>query len=256
MELGLRGKVALVTGSSRGIGRAIAVGLGAEGCKVTLCARGREALEEAAGAVRAAGGVALAVEADVTTADGLERVLDETRRAHGPIDILVNNVGGSRGSPTWEATDEDWGQVLDLNLMPAVRASRAVIPEMVERRSGSIVVVSSIYGRESGGATTYNAAKAAELATAKQLARQLAPHGVRVNTVAPGSILFPGGGWQRRIDADPEAMRRFVASDMPLGRFGAPEEIANVVVFLCSDRASLVTGACVNVDGGQSRSNI
>jgi len=256
MELGLRGKVALVTGSSRGIGRAIAIGLGAEGCKVTLCARGREALEEAAGAVRAAGGTALAVESDVTTADGLARVLDETRRAHGPIDVLVNNVGGSRGSPTWEATDDDWSQVLDLNLMPAVRASRAVIPEMVERRSGCIVVVSSIYGRESGGATTYNAAKAAELATAKQLARQLAPHGVRVNTVAPGSILFPGGGWQRRIDADPEAMRRFVQGEMPLGRFGAPEEIANVVVFLCSDRASLVTGACINVDGGQSRSNI
>jgi 3-oxoacyl-[acyl-carrier protein] reductase len=198
--------------------------------------------------------VALAVEADVTTADGLESVLEQTRRAHGPIDILVNNVGGSRGSPTWEATDDDWDQVLDLNLMPAVRASRAVIPEMVERRSGCIVVISSIYGRESGGATTYNAAKAAELALAKQLARQLAPHGVRVN--APGSILFPGGGWQRRIDADPEAMRRFVASDMPLGRFGKPEEIANVVVFLCSDRASLVTGACINVDGGQSRSNI
>jgi 3-oxoacyl-[acyl-carrier protein] reductase len=256
MELGLRGKVALVTGSSRGIGRAIAIGLGAEGCKVTLCARGAGPLEEAAAAVRAAGGAALAVEADVTTAEGLQRVLDQTRRAHGPIDILVNNVGGSRGSPTWEATDEDWTQVLDLNLMPAVRANRAVIPEMVERRRGCIVVVSSIYGRESGGATTYNAAKAAELAMAKQLARQLAPHGVRVNTVAPGSILFPGGGWQRRIDADPEAMRRFVESDMPLGRFGAPEEIANVVVFLCSDRASLVTGACLNVDGCQSRSNI
>jgi len=256
MELGLEGKVAVVTGSSRGIGRAIAVGLGAEGCRVTLCARGREALEEAAAAVRAAGGAALPVEADVTTVDGLERVLDQTHRAHGPIDVLVNNVGGSRGSPTWEASDDDWTQVLDLNLMPAVRASRAVIPEMVERRTGCIVVVSSIYGRESGGATTYNTAKAAELAMAKQLARQLAPHGVRVNTVAPGSILFPGGSWQRRMDADPGTIQRFVQSDMPLGRFGAPEEIASVVVFLCSERASLLTGACINVDGCQSRSNI
>ncbi|HEV8633584.1 MAG TPA: SDR family oxidoreductase [Chloroflexota bacterium] len=256
MELGLKGKVAVVTGSSRGIGRAIAVGLGAEGSRVTLCARGREALEDAAAAVRAAGGTALPVEADVTTVDGLERVLDQTHRAHGPVEILVNNVGGSRGSPTWDASDDDWTQVLDLNLMPAVRASRAVIPEMVERRTGCIVVVSSIYGRESGGATTYNAAKAAELAMAKQLARQLAPHGVRVNTVAPGSILFPGGSWQRRMDAAPEAIQRFVQSDMPLGRFGAPEEIASVVVFLCSERASLVTGACINVDGCQSRSNI
>jgi 3-oxoacyl-[acyl-carrier protein] reductase len=256
MELGLRGKVAVITGSSRGIGRATAVALGGEGCRVALSARGSEALAEAAVAVRAAGGEALPVEVDVTEDGGVDRLLAETRRAFGPIDILVNNVGGSRGAPTWEASDEDWSTVLDLNLMPAVRASRAVVPEMVARGSGSIVIISSIYGRESGGATTYNAAKAAELALSKQLARQLAPHGVRVNAVAPGSVLFPGGGWQRRIDADPEAMKRFVASDMPLGRFGRPEEIADVVVFLCSERASLVTGVCLNVDGCQSRSNI
>jgi 3-oxoacyl-[acyl-carrier protein] reductase len=140
--------------------------------------------------------------------------------------------------------------------MPAVRCSRAVIPSMIERRAGAIVIVSSIYGRESGGGTTYNAAKAAELSLAKQLARQLAPHNVRVNAVAPGSIIFPGGSWQRRVDADPEAMRRFVESDMPLGRFGRPEEVANVIVFLSSTCASLISGACLNVDGCQSRSNI
>jgi 3-oxoacyl-[acyl-carrier protein] reductase len=256
VQLDLRDRVAVVTGSSRGIGRAIAIGLAAEGAKVTICARGREALDDAAAAVRAAGGSVVAVEADVTSAEGVASVLDETRRAHGPVDILVNNVGGSRGNATWQASDEEWSTVLDLNLLPAVRASRAVIPEMVERRRGSIVFISSIYGRESGGPVTYNAAKAAELATSKQLAKQLAPHGVRVNSVAPGSILFPGGSWQRRIDADPEALRRFVEAEMPLGRFGTPEEVANVVVFLASDRASLVTGTCVNVDGCQSRSNI
>jgi 3-oxoacyl-[acyl-carrier protein] reductase len=256
VQLDLHDRVAVVTGSSRGIGRAIAIGLAAEGARVTICARGREALDEAAAAVRAAGGSVVAVEADVTSAEGVARVLDETRRAHGPVDILVNNVGGSRGSPTWEASDEDWSTVLDLNLLPAVRATRAVIPEMVERKRGSIIFISSIYGRESGGPVTYNAAKAAELATAKQLAKQLAPQGVRVNSVAPGSILFPGGSWQRRIDADPETLRRFVETEMPLGRFGTPEEVANVVVFLASDRASLVTGTCLNVDGCQSRSNI
>jgi 3-oxoacyl-[acyl-carrier protein] reductase len=256
VQLDLRDRVAVVTGSSRGIGRAIAIGLAAEGAKVTICARGREALDDAAAAIRAAGGSVVAVEADVTSAEGVASVLDETRRAHGPVDILVNNVGGSRGNATWQASDEEWSTVLDLNLLPAVRASRAVIPEMVERRRGSIVFISSIYGRESGGPVTYNAAKAAELATSKQLAKQLAPHGVRVNSVAPGSILFPGGSWQRRIDADPEALRRFVEAEMPLGRFGTPEEVANVVVFLASDRASLVTGTCVNVDGCQSRSNI
>jgi len=256
MDLGLRGKVVVITGSSRGIGRATAIAFGAEGARVVLSARGAEQLDEAAGAVRAAGGEALPVQVDVTTDEGVGRLLDETSRAFGPVDVLVNNVGGSRGAPTWEASDEDWRSVLDLNLMPAVRCSRAVIPAMIERRAGSIVIVSSIYGRESGGATTYNAAKAAELSLAKQLARQLAPHNVRVNAVAPGSVIFPGGGWQRRVDADPEAMRRFVQSDMPLGRFGEPPEIASVIVFLSSERASLITGACLNVDGGQSRSNI
>ena len=256
MELGLRGKVVVITGSSRGIGRATAIAFGREGARVVLSARGGEALEEAAGAVRVAGGEALPVQVDVTTDEGVSTLLGEAGRAFGPVDVLVNNVGGSRGVPTWEASDEDWRTVLDVNLMPAVRCSRAVIPSMVERRSGAIAIVSSIYGRESGGPTTYNAAKAAELALAKQLARQLAPHGVRVNAVAPGSVIFPGGSWQRRVDADPEAMKRFVASDMPLGRFGRPDEVADAIVFLCSERASLITGACLNVDGCQSRSNI
>src|SRR5262249_25532467 len=147
MDLGLRGKVVVITGSSRGIGRATAIAFGAEGARVVLSARNEEHLAEAAGEVRAAGGEALPVPVGVTTEEGTAGVIDEAQGGFGPIDVLVNSVGGSRGAPTWEASDEDWRTVLELNLMPAVRCSRAAIPSMVQRRSGPIVIVSSIYGR-------------------------------------------------------------------------------------------------------------
>jgi 3-oxoacyl-[acyl-carrier protein] reductase len=127
---------------------------------------------------------------------------------------------------------------------------------MQAQEGGVIITISSIYGREGGGHITYNAAKAAEISMSKSLAGELAKDNIRVNSVAPGSILFPGGGWERRQQADPEGIAAFVESDMPLGRFGKPEEVADVVVFLASERASLVTGACLNVDGCQSKSNI
>ena len=260
MDLGLRGRPALVTGASRGIGRGIALELGREGCRVALCARGKEALEAAASEVRALGAEAIVVVADVTTASGVREAVEAANATFGAIDILVNNVGGSTGSSFQETSEEDWQRAIDLNLWPAVRASRLVVPSMRARGRGAIVNIVSIYGREWGGSyvrrPTYIAAKAAEIGMSKALAMELAPFGIRVNAVAPGSIIFPGGNWQRRVDADPEAMKRFVQSEMPLGRFGEPEEVANAIVFLSSARASLVTGACLNVDGCQSRSNI
>jgi 3-oxoacyl-[acyl-carrier protein] reductase len=256
VDLGLRGKVAIVTGSSRGIGLATARLLAAEGCRTVLCGRGREALDAALAEVRAAGGQAVAVEADVTTVEGVDHLVAEARAAFGPIDVLVNNVGGSRGPHDWQASDADWEAVIGLNVWPAVRVSRAVIPEMVERGRGCIVMVASIYGRESGGAMAYNATKAAEIALAKQLARQLGPRGLRVNAVAPGPILIPGNTWDRRQRADPAGMAAFVAAEIPRGRIGLPEEVASVIAFLCSEPASLVNGVCLSVDGGQSRSGI
>jgi 3-oxoacyl-[acyl-carrier protein] reductase len=257
VDLRLTDKVAIVTGSSRGIGKAIATGLAAEGCQVTLCARDADDLEGTAVELRATGAKVLAVAADVGKPEDPGRVVEETVQTFGRIDILVNNAGGARtAGPFLETGDPAWQTALDLNVMAAVRFSRLVVPEMQKVGGGVIINISSIWGRETGGTATYNAVKAAEISVAKSLARELAPLNIRVNSVAPGSIFFPGGSWDRRLRADPEGISAFMKREIPSGRFGRPEEVADVVVFLCSERANWVTGACLNVDGGQSRSNI
>ena len=256
MNLGLKDKVVIVTGASRGIGRAIAHGFAEEGARLSLCGRTPETLQKVTDELTARGTQVFAKPTDVTDSAQVHAFMTETLETYDRIDVVVNNVGGSRWTPLAEISDTEWHDILDLNLVSAARMNQLAIPAMEKQGGGVILMITSIYGREGGGHITYNAAKAAEISMAKSLAKELAPHNIRVNSVAPGSILFPGGGWARRMQADPEAMAAFVKSDMPLGRFGKPEEIANVVVFLASERASLVTGACVNVDGCQSHSNI
>jgi 3-oxoacyl-[acyl-carrier protein] reductase len=258
MDLGLGGRVAVVTGSSRGIGREVALTLATEGCRVVLCGRTAEPLEEAAAAVRERGGEALPLVLDVTDPAALPELVAAPQRRWGRLDVLVNNVGTNRRKPFLETTDEDWQAVLDANLLCHVRLTRLAVPLMMAQRAGAVIFVSSIFGRESGGASLslYNTTKSALISLAKILSLEVAPYGVRVNSVAPGSLRFPGSSWDKRVLADPEGMARFVQENIPLGRFGTPQEVADVVTFLASDRASLVTGACLNVDGGQSHSLI
>ncbi len=258
MDLGLKGKVALVAGASRGIGKAIAHSLAAEGSRLVICARGVEQLQETASVLRADGAEVHAVPLDITAEDAGDKLVGAALSAYGQVDVLVGNAGGNRRKPLEETTDADWQDILNLNLLSHIRCSRAAIPKMKKAGGGAIVFISSIFGREAGGAglSIYNTTKSALISMAKILALEVAGDGIRVNTVAPGSIRFPGGSWDRRCIEDPEGMAAFIEQNLPLGRFGKAEEVADTVTFLCSERASLITGACITVDGSQSRSLI
>ena len=257
MDLRLTDKVAIVTGSSRGLGLASATALALEGCRVVLSGRTAATLDDAAQQIRARGVDAARlhhVQADVSTAAGVAALVDGTVARFGGVDILVNNVGLARGADLVDTTDADWQEAFDQTLYPAIRASRAVVPLMRQRGGGVILMIASIFGREAGGRMTYNAVKAAEISLAKSLAQQLAKDNIRVNSIAPGSTLFPGGSWWKRQQADPAWIADFVKRELPFGRFGTPEEIGDVVAFLASPRAGWVSGASVVVDGCQSRS--
>jgi 3-oxoacyl-[acyl-carrier protein] reductase len=256
MDLGLSGKVAIITGSSRGLGLASAKALAAEGCHVCLSARGEAALTAAAAEVAAAAAPPAQVHtvaADLATDAGIRAVVEGTIARFGGVDVLVNNVALARGGDIVSTTDADWQEAFDQTLFPAIRATRLAVPSMRKRGGGVVLIVSSIFGREAGGRMTYNAVKAAEISLAKSLARDLARDNIRVNSVAPGSISFPGGSWHKRQQADPEGIAEFIRAELPFGRFGRADEVGDVVAFLASSRASWVSGTSVVVDGCQSR---
>jgi len=258
MDLHLQGKTAIVTGGSRGIGSYIAKRLAAEGCRLAICARGEEQLQQTTSDLETAGAEVLPLLLDVTDQGAIQRLVSETVERFGGVDILINNVGGNRRGAFADLSDNDWESVLDINFKVHQRASREVIPVMRDAGGGVILFIASIFGREAGGKglAIYNATKSALISLAKIMAMELAGEGIRVVSLAPGSIRFPGGSWDKRCLEDPEGMAEFIEQNLPIGRFGTAEEVADVAAFLVSERASLITGACVNVDGGQSRSLI
>jgi 3-oxoacyl-[acyl-carrier protein] reductase len=251
VDLGIAGKVALVTAGTRGIGLGIAEALSKEGARVAVAARTESDVKRTAASL---GG--LGIVADLMTEAGVHRAVKETEDRLGPVDILVNNLGLRAGTAWSDTGAKEFEAAFSGNVAVSVRMTQLVLPGMLRRGWGRIVAIASVWGRETGGAPAYNAAKAAEISFVKSLAREVASKGVTVNAVAPGSILWTGGGWDRRQKADPDGIADFVRQDMPLGRFGTVDEVSSVVAFVCSTHASLVNGAVIAVDGGQSRSGI
>ncbi len=268
----LEDRVAIVTGSSRGIGLAIAQALSAEGCSVVLCARGETALSRAEGCITHAGGVAFSVCADLTHPTAARQVVARTLRRFGRIDILVNNAGGLSGvdqnrsqnrpldRPFLKLTDADWRKTLELNLMTAVRACRAVIPEMQKQRTGRIINIASTAGIDKGAKyPDYRIAKSGLIALGAALSAELAPDGIGVNTVCPGPVWTPS--WEREarmkakregvpVEGMTQAIQAGVASTIPMGRMGHVDEVARLVAFLASPQTTWMTGAVIRIDGG------
>lgn len=250
MDLELAQKGVIITGASRGIGRAIALAFAREGANLALCARNLEALEAVKTEAEALGVTVLAQSCDVADAQSLEAFLNQAHQHLGTVDVLVNNVSGF-GTRDDEA---GWEAGFQVDIMASVRACWQVVPWMEAQGQGAIIHISSVSGLEAGWSPAYSAAKAALFSHSKNLAQSLAPKGIRVNSVAPGSIEFPGGSWERVKDSQPERYEQ-IRSSIPFGRLGQAEEVADAVVFLASARASWISGVTLAVDGVQHKGN-
>ena len=258
MDLGIEGRVALVTGGSRGLGRQSALSLANEGVNVAICGRSKETLDTAVREIETSGVSSIGVVADVSDPSAVEALHQQAVEGLGPVDILVNNVGGSLSRSDIVGTSiEDFRGTFDLNLFGSIHLMKLVIPHMREQRWGRIINIASIYGREYGGNVSYMSAKAALIGATKHVGVSLAKDGVLVNSIAPGSISHPGGSWEQyQRDNPPEVVKDFIDKNLPMGRFGWPEPVGDLVAFLASERAGMITGASINVDGGQSHSLI
>lgn len=256
MELDLRDKIVFISGSSRGLGKATAHRFLEEECYVVITGRNQDSIHSTSEEFINTFGEdrILSISSDLTTEEGVNQAVNLTLKRWKRIDILVANVGGT-ATPGWDISTDEWQSVLDTNFLGSMKLCRAVIPKMIETNEGNIIFVSSIAGLEDLGAPiTYAAAKSALTVSAQSLARILGKHKIRVNAVAPGNLLFPGGAWERKLAERGDFFQAYVEREVALQRFGKPEEVANVIAFLASSQASFVTGACWVIDGGQIRS--
>ena len=258
MDLGIAGKTALVTGGSRGLGRQAALSLAAEGVNVAICGRTQDTLDLTVAELEALGVKAIGLIGDVSDVETMAELHKNAVTGLGLIDILVNNVGGTRSREDITGTSvDDFKATFDLNVFGGYQLMREVIPHMQGQSWGRIINIASIWGRETGGNISYMAAKAALIGATRSTAMSLAKDGILVNSIAPGSIAHAGGSWESfQNNQPPEVVEQFIATQLPMGKFGWPEPLGDLIAFLCSDRAGLITGACIVVDGGQSHSMI
>ncbi len=259
MDLGLKGRVAIISGGTHGIGRAIALILAREGCRVAVFSRTQARIDETVALIQKSGGEVIGLKADAACREDMDRVVDEIVARWKVVDILINNVGGggSWGKENVEETDECvWHEVYEKNTVAALKLTMKVIPLMRRQKWGRVVTITSIFGREAGGRPWFTMAKAAQGALMKTLAKKdyLAQDGITFNSVAPGAIMISETGWEKKAKESPAELEDFIKRELPLARLGTPEEVADVVAFICSVQAGFLNGASIPVDGGQSKS--
>jgi len=258
MDLKLKGKYALVTGGSRGIGRSIALSLADEGCNVAICARNKKRLEETVIELKRRGIQSIGIVADVMHQDDIDNVMQTVIKAWGTLHILINNVGGGgrRGKEIPEETGEEvWEEVYSKNALTAIQFTMRTLPYMLKQEWGRVITISSMYGYEGGGRPWFNMAKSAEISLMKclSLMPRYVTKNITFNAVAPGFILIPDTGWEHIKNHQPEEYQKTL-KELPRERLGTPEEVANLVTFLCSEKASLINGVTIPADGGQTKS--
>jgi 3-oxoacyl-[acyl-carrier protein] reductase len=265
MDLGLKGKVALITGASQGIGQAIARTLADEGCNLAICARGKEALDASAEELKAKGVGVLAIQSDVRKQEDNKNFVSRAAETFGRIDILVNNAGKGSASNPMELPEQEFRDNMDLMLFGPIQLCKAVIPYMRKQGWGRIINISSVFGKQPGNQLDYDSIKAAMNMFTKDFSNYLAKDNIMVNAVCPGPIRGPLWEGPGAIGDQlgrlwgipgPEAIKRFAEENIPLGHHGEPGDIANMVAFLASDRAKFITGQAINVDGGMVKTLI